>query len=142
MPASTLEWYLKYIASLPERPMSAIRLVTTTVDSDSCVISGNGRSFTLLTRLQQEAHGNILLQVVLDDGLMLSTLFFSECLQRFLFLNDALRPSIIVGQFCLKRHGVVEVDIDELCASETLRKTAITLRVHRDDCTKVRLVRC
>ena len=65
----TLELYLKYIASLLERPMSAIRLVTTTVDGDSCVISGNGRSFTLLTRLQQEAHGNILVQVVLDDGL-------------------------------------------------------------------------
>ncbi len=48
--------------------MSAIRLVTATVDCDSCVISCNGRSFTLLTRLQQEADGNILVQVVVDDG--------------------------------------------------------------------------
>jgi hypothetical protein len=71
MPATTwyvLEWYLKYIAFLLERPMSAIRLVTTTVDGDSCVISCNGHSFTLLTRLQQEADGNILVQVVVDDG--------------------------------------------------------------------------
>ena len=53
--------------------MSAIRLVTTTVDGDSCVISGNGGSFTLLTRLQQEADGNILVQVaqvVQDDGII------------------------------------------------------------------------
>ena len=44
MPATTLELYLKYIASLRERPMSAIRLVTTTVDGDSCVISCSGSS--------------------------------------------------------------------------------------------------
>jgi hypothetical protein len=73
MPASTLEWYLRYIASLLERPESAIRFVTTNVDGNSCVISGKrcvitGRqwSHTLLTHLQQEADGNILVQVVVD----------------------------------------------------------------------------
>ena len=66
MPATTLEWYLKYLASLLERPESAIRFVTTNVDGDSCVISLNGCSFTLLTRLQQDADGNILVQVVVD----------------------------------------------------------------------------
>ena len=75
MPASTLEWYLKYIASLLERPESAIRFVTTNVDGNSCVISGKrcvitGRqwSHTLLTHLQQEADGNILVQVVVIDA--------------------------------------------------------------------------
>ena len=63
-----LEWYLSHIARLLKRPASAIRLVTTNKDGDSCVISCNGRSFTLLTRLQQEADGNVLVQVVLDDG--------------------------------------------------------------------------
>ena len=66
MPATTLEWYLKYLASLLERPESAIRFVTTNVDGDSCVISLNGCSFTLLTRLQQDADGNILVQVVVE----------------------------------------------------------------------------
>ena len=63
-----LEWYLSHIARLLKRPASAIRLVTTNKDGDSCVISCNGRSFTLLTRLQQEADGNVLVQVVVDDG--------------------------------------------------------------------------
>ncbi len=66
MPASTLEWYLRYIASLLERPESAIRFVTTNVDGNSCVISGRQWSHTLLTHLQQEADGNILVQVVVD----------------------------------------------------------------------------
>jgi len=70
MPATTLEytleWYLKYLASLLEKHISKIRLVTTTVDGDSKVISLNGCSFTPLTRLQQDADGNILVQVLVD----------------------------------------------------------------------------
>ena len=63
MPATTLEWWLRYIASLLEKPISAIRFVATTVDGDSKVIS-DGCSWTLLTRLQQDADGNILVQVL------------------------------------------------------------------------------
>ena len=65
MPATVLEWWLRYIASLLEKPISAIRFVATTVDGDSKIIS-DGCSWTLLTRLQQDADGNILVQVVAD----------------------------------------------------------------------------
>ena len=62
---STLEWWLKYIASLLEKPTSAIRFAATTVDGDSKVIS-SGCNWTLLTRLQKDADGNILVQVLVD----------------------------------------------------------------------------
>ena len=65
MPATTLEWWLRYIASLLEKPTSAIRFVATTVDGDSKVIS-SGCNWTLLTRLQKDADGNILVQVLVD----------------------------------------------------------------------------
>ena len=67
MPATTLEWWLRYIASLLEKPISAIRFVATTVDGDSKIIS-DGCSWTPLTRLQQDADGNILVQVVVIDA--------------------------------------------------------------------------
>ena len=65
MPATVLEWWLRYIASLLEKPISAIRFVATTGDGNSKVIS-NGCSWTLLTCLQQDADGNILVQVLVD----------------------------------------------------------------------------
>ena len=67
MPASTLEWWLEYVASLLEKPISAIRFVATTVDGDSKIIA-DGCSWTLLTRLQKDADGNILVQVVVTDA--------------------------------------------------------------------------
>ena len=69
MPATTLEWWLRYIASLLEKPISAIRFVATTVDGDSKVISDGCPVYkrTLLTCLQQDADGNILVQVLVDN---------------------------------------------------------------------------
>jgi hypothetical protein len=69
MPAPTLEWWLRDIASLLEKPISAIRFVATTVDGDSKVISDGCPVYkrTLLNCLQQDADGNIWVQVLVDN---------------------------------------------------------------------------
>ena len=77
MPATALEWWLRSIASLLEKPPSAIMFLATTVDGDSKVIwtssgcteddaSSGCTVWTLLTRLQKDADGNILVQVLVD----------------------------------------------------------------------------
>ena len=62
----SLEWYLKYIAYLLNCHISAIRLVATKVDGDSCVITYKDRSFTLLTSLQKDSDENIWVSVMVD----------------------------------------------------------------------------
>ena len=62
----SLEWYLKYIAYLLNCHISAIRLVATKVDGDSCVITYKDRSFTLLTSLHKESDENIWVNVMVD----------------------------------------------------------------------------
>ena len=63
---TSLEWYLKYIAYLLNCHISAIRLVATKVDGDSCVITYKDRSFTLLTSLHKESDENIWVNVMVD----------------------------------------------------------------------------
>ena len=62
----SLEWYLTYIAYLLNCHISAIRLVATKVDGDSCVITYKDRSFTLLTSLHKESDENIWVNVMVD----------------------------------------------------------------------------